>query len=292
MSKSPKQVRGTVCLDFDGVLHEHRGYRWPLGETDFSLITKAQDRGYAAAVMTCNDVRLVAAALRRQGFRATADVRMVREYWHDPVAVLVTNRKISATLYVDDKAVNYQYGQPAEVVFDALDKAEGFHSCPQGRHWGPDGAAGVLPFTVFRGRLYVLMGLRSKHVQKPGTWGGFGGALDHKYEDTWAAAQRELHEEVDGLGGNVTDWMDYYVHDCEACGWRYVTFLAEVPAADPGEGQDAWLPEVRVNDGWESDKVRWVRAGDVEGYELHPGFALAWPELRRRLGKVLEVSAA
>jgi 8-oxo-dGTP pyrophosphatase MutT (NUDIX family) len=276
-------VSGCVALDFDGVLSKGAGYHWPLTEVNLDLIKLVQDRGYAAAIVTCNDVAKVAAELRRHGLSAVADPHMVRTSWHDRDAVLVTNRKIAASLYVDDKAVCYLYGQPASVVLDALDEREGFRSCPLRRHWGVYGAAGVLPFTVFRGRVYVLLGERGKHVQQGGTWSAFGGALDHEHEDTWDCAVRELHEEVSGLAGNVMDWLDYYTHECEACGWWYVTFLAEVPAVDPAGDADAWLPEARVGDRLETRRIRWVRVDDVADLDLHPGFAEAWPRLRELL---------
>lgn len=290
--KDRRPVNGLVAFDFDGVLSKGTRYHWPLDELDLSLIAGAHERGYAVAVMTCNDVTRVAGALRQRGLRVFADVRMTREFWSDPEVVLVTNRKVAAKLYVDDRAVRYQYGQPASVVYDTLDEIEGFRPCPAGRHWGPYGGAGALPWTRFRGQLYVLLGQRSCHVQKPGTWSAFGGALDTRNEDTWAAAQRELGEEVDGLDYCVADWSDYYAYQCPSCGWRYVTFLAEVLATDPGDDRDAWLPRARVGDRFETDRVRWVRVADVDALELHPGFAEAWPALRRSLEHVAGEQAA
>nr|MDQ2816428.1 NUDIX hydrolase [Actinomycetota bacterium] len=56
---------------------------------------------------------------------------------------------------------------------------ERFHPCSAGRHWGPDGAAGVLPWTVTPdGRSWVLLSHRSPHVQAGGTWSTFGGAIE------------------------------------------------------------------------------------------------------------------
>lgn len=292
-----RKVNGTIAFDFDGVLHENPHYKWPLDAVDLGLLRKAHARGYAVAIMTCNDVTRVARFLRKSGFRAVADTKMTRMHWSDPEAILVTNRKLVADFYVDDKAVRYRFGQPHEVIFDLVTERDGFRACPQGRHWGPHGAAGVIPFTVFRGRTYVLLGLRSKHVNYGGTWSGFGGALNFAHEDTWVAATRELHEETAGLQGNIGDWLDYWVYECPGCGWRYVTFLAEVLAIDPGEDTAAWLPEVRVSTGhssWETDSVAWMRVDDVHGYALHPGFREAWPELERRLEGICsrEVSAA
>ena len=65
MSKRQRATRGTVAFDFDGVLSKGANYHWPLTGLDLTLIREAQDRGYAVAVMTCNDVNLVAAELRR-----------------------------------------------------------------------------------------------------------------------------------------------------------------------------------------------------------------------------------
>ena len=49
--------------------------------------------------------------------------------------------------------------------------AGNYHSCPGGRHWGPRGAAGILPFAVARdGRVWVLLSHRSRWVQAGDTW--------------------------------------------------------------------------------------------------------------------------
>jgi hypothetical protein len=51
---------------------------------------------------------------------------------------------------------------------DAAD--ERFSPCPAGRHWGPRGAAGILPCAVARdGQAWVLLSHRSPHVQRGGT---------------------------------------------------------------------------------------------------------------------------
>ena len=47
---------------------------------------------------------------------------------------------------------------------------ERFCPCPAGRHWGPRGAAGILPYAVAPdGRAWVLLSHRSPHVQRGGT---------------------------------------------------------------------------------------------------------------------------
>lgn len=123
MSREDRKVRGNIALDFDGVLHELRGYHWPLAGTDFSLIHQAHDRGYAVTVMTCNDVGLVARELQVHGFRVYADHTMRHMYWHDPDVILVTGRKVCATAYVDDRAIRYQFGEDTARVWDVLDSS-------------------------------------------------------------------------------------------------------------------------------------------------------------------------
>jgi hypothetical protein len=106
----------TIAFDFDGVLSEGAGYHWPLTGLDLSLIHQAHERGYAVVIMTCNDVRLVAAELNRNGISVLADTRMRYLEWHNPSVVLVTGRKVCADAYVDDRAIRYAYGEdPANV---------------------------------------------------------------------------------------------------------------------------------------------------------------------------------
>src|SRR5947209_4802578 len=101
--------RELVCFDFDGVLSEGRGYHWPLTGLDTGLITEAHERGYAAAVMTCNDVERVARELRRHKIDAIADPHMTHMNWTGGKTgrqVLVTGRKLAAKFYVDDRNIN------------------------------------------------------------------------------------------------------------------------------------------------------------------------------------------
>ena len=75
---------------------------------------------------------------------------------------------------------------------------ERFCPCPAGRHWGPRGAAGILPCAVAHdGGVWVLLSHRSPHVQRGGTWSTFGGAIDAG-ESAWRAAVRETCEEIRG----------------------------------------------------------------------------------------------
>jgi|GEM_PF-213512 len=275
--------RELVCFDFDGVLSEGRGYHWPLTGLDTSLITEAHERGYAAAIMTCNDVELVTRELRQHKINAIADPDMTHLNWtggKTGCQVLVTGRKLAAKFYVDDRNINHQYGQDPQQVWDQADRLAGFHPCPTGhRHWGPLGAAGVLPWAVVNHRTYVLLGQRSKWVQSPGTWSGFGGAIEPG-EQSGQAAGRELAEELRGCG--TAELGPGIVTACPlGCGWTYTTHLARV-----GPGEHGLLPTVRIADG-ETSEIRWVPVADVAGLgNLHPGLAATWESLRAELEEV------
>jgi 8-oxo-dGTP diphosphatase len=269
--------RSLIALDWDGVLHDAPDWRPVFGDIDLGLISEAHERGYAVAVMTCNSVPRVAAALRERGIQVVPDERMRRPGWNggrDGREVLVTKRKVAAAAYVDDRAIHYVYGQDPSLVWEELDRRGGFlRPCLEGPHWGRLGAAGVLLYAVREGRVSVLLGQRSARVQAGKTWSGFGGAIDHG-EGPWEAAKRELAEEVTGVGSYSQSAEHVNEH---GCGWRYTTFLARA-----GLDADGLLPQARVSHGakWETDELRWVTVEQVPALRLHPGFAASWPELR------------
>jgi 8-oxo-dGTP pyrophosphatase MutT (NUDIX family) len=270
--------RPLVAFDFDGVLHEHRGWVSKFGRINVEPLRMAQRKGYATAVMTCNDVGRVATILRvKYNLRTVPDLQMRNMGWDggkDGRQVLVTNRKLAARMYVDDRAFHWTYGSDPGRIFDELDRRDGYKGCVAGakRHWGPDGAAGVVPFAVHLGVPFVLLGQRSKNVQNAGTWGGFGGAIDPGDGDAWAAAQRECWEEAHV---RVERWVYETFSECK-CGWKYTTFLAEVPAGT--------MPKlVGFSAAWETATMSWVKLEDVEGYDLHPGMRESWPELRAEI---------
>jgi 8-oxo-dGTP pyrophosphatase MutT (NUDIX family) len=151
--------------------------------------------------------------------------------------------------------------------------------CPAGRHWGRFGGAGVLPWCRLRGRVFVLLSLRSGLVEQGGVWSTLGGAMNGQ-EPPQVAAFRELHEEtklpvnLPDIGGSV-HWV------CPArCGWGYTTFTAQVPARRR-------LPGASVRRGphaWETAMLRWFPAGEVGSMDLHPGLRAVWPQLLRLAG--------
>ena len=119
------QQRNCVAFDWDGVLQQSPHYlapgSWVL---DVSPMTAVLAAGYCCAVMTCNVCENVAAALHHAGLSIALDPAMTRGFWdgeEDGRTVLVTNRKIAAVMYVDDRALHWTYGQDPQVILDALE---------------------------------------------------------------------------------------------------------------------------------------------------------------------------
>ncbi len=135
----------------------------------------------------------------------------------------------------------------------------------RGRFWGRFGAAGLIVHDPDRG---ILLQHRATWSDHGGTWGLPGGAL-HEGEDAVTGALREAHEEA-AVPADHLHVLFTSIYDVGY--WSYTTVGAQVlrafePAiADP-----------------ESIELRWVPVEDVDRKSLHPGFAAAWPELRRRL---------
>jgi hypothetical protein len=118
-----------MVFDFDGVLHEHAAYANPFGALNFEPIREAHDRGYPVAVSTCNDTWRVAEALQDAGFYVLDDQdhRYGQLGWDGGRTtgrvVLVTNMKVSGWL-VDDRAMNWHYGDSTNKIWSAVRGAE------------------------------------------------------------------------------------------------------------------------------------------------------------------------
>ncbi|MBV9450997.1 MAG: NUDIX domain-containing protein [Streptosporangiaceae bacterium] len=156
---------------------------------------------------------------------------------------------------------------------------EGYRACPSGRHWGPYGAAGILPWTNQGGALRVLLGKRGAKVHYPGTWDSFGGALKRD-ELPFLGALRELSEEIE-VSGRTGRLMPGSLYVCKGCGWMFHSYLLEVA------GHEGGLPAAAIRDQRETDALRWVRAEQVPAVRpLHPRFAESWPELEEQLRRL------
>ncbi|MFJ8992647.1 hypothetical protein ACIRQH_19900 [Streptomyces sp. NPDC102279] len=100
----------TLAVDFDGVIHAYsRGwadgtiYDPPVpGALEGLRALLDQD---AVFVFTARDIGQVAAWLLDRGFHVR--VGYDGEFWNERGPLLVTNRKLPATAYLDDRAVRF-----------------------------------------------------------------------------------------------------------------------------------------------------------------------------------------
>ena len=158
---------------------------------------------------------------------------------------------------------------------------DGWVECGCGRrHWGLNGAAGLLVWRRRRGTLEVLLQLRAAWTHQGGTWGVPGGAVADG-EDSAAAAQRELEEET-GLPARVLRLGAPHVQ--QHPDWSYTTWTAQAPpdgAWDillPVDGESAslaWTPLTATPSG------TWAPPAPSGAYggPLLPALAAVWDEL-------------
>ena len=139
---------------------------------------------------------------------------------------------------------------------------DGWVNCACGnKHWGVNGAAGIL---IVRGS-QILLQHRAPWVHNGDTWGIPGGAKD-SHESINEAALREAHEET---GINPKHLNPLALFSDDHGDWRYDTVLA---AANDLISADS------PND--ESQEMRWVPVDEVTLLTLHPSFAKTWSDLK------------
>lgn len=118
----------TVAVDFDGVIHAYsRG--WQDGSIYDDAVPGALEaietlmQRCAVFVHTARDPSQVMFWLRERGVNAFAEVigphDQGHQFWNDQTRVLVTNRKLPAVAYIDDRAIRFVDWE------QALDEVEG-----------------------------------------------------------------------------------------------------------------------------------------------------------------------
>lgn len=105
----------TVAVDFDGVIHDYdRG--WSDGTIYGKPVPGAFDalallmKTFAVMVHTTREPAPVARWIREWGGIETcwfADPAKLPEFWNNQACILVTNRKLPAVAYIDDRAIRF-----------------------------------------------------------------------------------------------------------------------------------------------------------------------------------------
>lgn len=129
-----------------------------------------------------------------------------------------------------------------------------------GKHWGVNGAAGLL--LIRDGK--IMMQHRAPWVHNGDTWGLPGGARD-SHESIEEAALRETIEET-GIDGSHVQFVDRFSDD--HIDWRYDTVIAE-----------ATKQLETANWNQETHDIGWFTIEEISQLELHPSFAKTWPKL-------------
>lgn len=101
----------TIAIDFDGVIHAY-SKGWHDGTIYDEPIPGALDglrtlmAEHALFVFTTRDVGQVAEWLINRGFSCRTGYD--GPFWNERGVLLVTNRKLAATAYLDDRAVRFE----------------------------------------------------------------------------------------------------------------------------------------------------------------------------------------
>jgi 8-oxo-dGTP pyrophosphatase MutT (NUDIX family) len=152
-----------------------------------------------------------------------------------------------------------------ESIEDEISSQKGeFHlsSGNDSRFYGNSGA-GVLVYCTSTNRF--LLGLRSKLVNEPNTWGTFGGKIEDD-SDPKMAALRELKEET-GYNGNI----DLQLFDVFQSGnFKFYNFLGKV--------EEEFTPTLD----WENESAEWFSLNDFP-----PNLHFGTKRLLDKLNKII-----
>jgi len=104
------ESRKTVCVDFDGVLNDYRGYRegyvYPFKPEGIEFLKQLKEIGFRIVILT--SIRL-------------ADVeRLLHEDGLDELVDQITNVKVPAIAYIDDRDITFR-GNYDETLKELID---------------------------------------------------------------------------------------------------------------------------------------------------------------------------
>lgn len=183
---------------------------------------------------------------------------------HQPAGTPGADRHAGTASSASPEATENPYFGPRRPL-GPRDPGDAWVEGERGRFWGRFGSAGLLVHDASKG---VLLQHRAMWSDQGGTWGLPGGAL-HQGEDAVDGALREAREEAAVPPASV---RVLFTSVFDVGYWSYTTVAARVVKPFDPEISDP-----------ESLELQWVAVDAVSAKNLHPGFAAAWPALRRRL---------
>jgi hypothetical protein len=109
------KYKGTVCIDFDGVIHAYsKGYHdgtcydkpVPLA---FKRITDFQEKGYSVVILSARSISDICDWLKKHDapFGYVGDNGHAGTSWNHVNTVLITNQKPRAKIYIDDRGYRF-----------------------------------------------------------------------------------------------------------------------------------------------------------------------------------------
>jgi len=147
----------------------------------------------------------------------------------------------------------------------AVRDGDGWIQCRCGsKHWGLNGAAGLLLFRAGK----VLLQHRAPWVHNGDTWGIPRGARD-SHESALEAALRESNEEI-GIDSKLVSVR--FTHLDEHIDWRYETIVASLE-----------VEAFAFENNHETIDLKWFAISEAAKANLHPSFARSWPLISARL---------
>lgn len=120
-----------VCFDFDGVIHKYRegwkdGSIYDIDNYEMiKLISFLQNAKIPVFICSTREPEQIKNWWINQKINIPITVIDDETFWNDIFVVGVTNRKLPAQLYIDDRAYKYNGQSAKQIILDLSEKTEG-----------------------------------------------------------------------------------------------------------------------------------------------------------------------